>query len=230
MKKAIALLSGGLDSATATAMAVAQGYEVYALSFDYQQRHRRELESAHRVAQALGLREHHVISFDLRKWGGSALTSNDLDVPLGRRADEMSTGIPVTYVPARNSIFLSFGLSYAEVVGAETLVAGMNQLDYSGYPDCRQEYLDAFQAMANLATKAGVEGTSEFRVWAPLVQMTKAEIIREGLRLGLDYGLTWSCYSGGEFACGQCDSCLLRLKGFEEAGWADPLPYRQMVA
>jgi 7-cyano-7-deazaguanine synthase len=229
VRKAIALLSGGLDSATAAAIAVAEGYQAHALSFDYQQRHRRELQSARLVAEALGISDHKVISFDLRQWGGSALTE-DLTLPLGRSVAEMGHGIPITYVPARNTIFLAFALSFAEAVGAETIVAGMNQLDYSGYPDCRREYLDAFEQLANLATKVGVEGTTRFRVWAPLVRLTKAEIIRAGLDLGVDYSLTWSCYSGGEAACGECDSCLLRLKGFAEAGVPDPVRYLAAVA
>lgn len=223
--KAVALLSGGLDSATAAAMAQADGYEIYALTICYGQRHLREVTAAKAVAAALGVREHKFVDIALREIGGSALTA-DIDVPLGRSDEEIGSGIPITYVPARNTIFLSVALGYAEVVGADTIVAGMNQVDYSGYPDCRKEYLASFEALANLATKAGVEGTSHFRVWAPLITMTKAEIIRTGLRLGVDYGLTWSCYSGGDAACGQCDSCQLRLAGFAEAGATDPVAYR----
>jgi 7-cyano-7-deazaguanine synthase len=227
MNKAVVLISGGLDSATAAAMAVAEGYELFALTIAYGQRHAREIEAARAVAAALGAREHRVVEIDLREIGGSALTA-DIPLPLGRWAEEMGAGIPATYVPARNTIFLAIALGYAEVVGAETLVIGVNQIDYSGYPDCRREFLDAFQHLANLATKAGVEGASNFRVWAPLVAMTKADIIRAGLRLGVDYGLTWSCYTGGARPCGQCDSCLLRLAGFAEAGVKDPLVYEMV--
>lgn len=226
--KAVVLLSGGLDSATAAAIAKSEGYALHALSFDYQQRHRRELESARRVAESLGVLDHKTISFDLRQWGGSALTS-DQEVPLGRSTEEMAGGIPETYVPVRNTIFLAFALAYAETVGAEMLVAGMNQLDYSGYPDCRAEFLEAFESLANLATRAGVEGTSRFHVWTPLLNLTKAETIRRGLDRGVDYGLTWSCYLGGAVACGRCDSCLLRLQGFREAGETDPLQYAEGV-
>jgi len=224
MNKAVVLISGGLDSATAAAMAVEEGYAMYALTIAYGQRHAREIDAARAVAAALGVREHHVVDISLREIGGSALTA-DIPLPLGRPAGEIGAGIPVTYVPARNTIFLSVALGYAEVVGAETLAIGVNQIDYSGYPDCRREFLEAFQHLANLATKAGVEGTSHFRVWAPLIDMTKADIIRAGLRLGVDYGLTWSCYTGGNRPCGQCDSCLLRLAGFAEVGVRDPLDY-----
>ncbi|OPZ87227.1 MAG: 7-cyano-7-deazaguanine synthase [bacterium ADurb.Bin429] len=223
---AVALISGGLDSATAAAMAVADGYTLYALTICYGQRHLREVDAARAVAAALGAREHKVVDIALREIGGSALTA-DIPVPESRSADEMAAGIPVTYVPARNTIFLAVALGYAEVVGAETLVLGVNQVDYSGYPDCREEFLAAFETLANLATKAGVEGTAHFRVYAPLLHLTKAEIIREGLRLGVDYGLTWSCYAGGDVACGRCDSCLLRLAGFREAGVRDPQPYAE---
>jgi len=224
MNKAVVLLSGGLDSATAAAMAGAKGYALYALTIAYGQRHAREVSAARAVAAALGVRQHRVVDISLREIGGSALTA-DIPVPLGRAAEEIGAGIPITYVPARNTIFLSVALGYAEVVGAETLVIGVNQVDYSGYPDCRREFLAAFQHLANLATKAGVEGAAHFRVWAPLVDMTKAEIIRAGLRLGVDYSLTWSCYTGGDRPCGRCDSCLLRLAGFTEAGVKDPLDY-----
>ncbi|HEY3375889.1 MAG TPA: 7-cyano-7-deazaguanine synthase QueC [Armatimonadota bacterium] len=222
MKKAVALLSGGLDSATAVAMARAEGYDVYALTISYGQRHLREVDAARAVGQALGVREHKFVDITLREIGGSALTA-DVPVPLGRSEAEIGSGIPITYVPARNTIFLSIALGYAEVVGADTLIAGVNQVDYSGYPDCRREYLDAFERLANLATRAGVEGSSHFRIWAPLISMSKAEIIRTGLRLGVDYGLTWSCYSGGDLACGQCDSCQIRQAGFAEASAVDPL-------
>ncbi len=221
---AVALISGGLDSATAAAMAAAEGYALHALTICYGQRHLREVDAARAVAAALGVREHKFVDIALREIGGSALTA-EIPVPEGRSLDEMATGIPVTYVPARNTIFLAVALGYAEVVGAETLVLGVNQVDYSGYPDCRGEFLAAFETLANLATKAGVQGTARFRVQAPLLRMTKAEIIRAGLALGVDYGLTWSCYTGGEVACGRCDSCLLRLAGFAEAGARDPLRY-----
>ena len=224
MKKAVVLISGGLDSATAAALAVSAGYDLYALTIAYGQRHTREVQSAAQVAAALGAREHKIVEISLREIGGSALTA-DIPVPLGRAPEEMGQGIPVTYVPARNTIFLAIALGYAEVVGADTLVIGVNQIDYSGYPDCRQEFLDAFTHLARLATKAGVEGTQQFRVWAPLVTVTKAEIIRTGLHLGVDYGLTWSCYTGGDRACGQCDSCQIRLAGFAEVGVNDPLDY-----
>ncbi len=224
MPSAVTLLSGGLDSATAAAMARAAGFELYALTIAYGQRHVREVRAARDVAAALGVREHKCVDIALREIGGSALTA-DIAVPLGRSDAEMAHGIPVTYVPARNTIFLAVALGYAEVVGADTLVLGVNQVDYSGYPDCRREFLDAFESLANLATKAGVEGSSRFKVWAPLVTMSKAEIIRTGLELGVDYGLTWSCYTGGEVACGQCDSCRIRLAGFREVGVPDPIAY-----
>jgi len=219
--KAVALLSGGMDSATAAAIARSEGYELYAISFAYGQRHSKELECARRVGESLGVVRHEIVEFDLRKWGGSALT-DDLEVPLDRDASGMSAEVPVTYVPARNTIFLSFALGYAEAVGAGAIVIGANQLDYSGYPDCRGEYLEAFERMANLGTKAGQEGR-RFRVYAPLLNMTKAEIIRRGAELGVDYSLTWSCYLGLEAPCGRCDSCLLRAQGFHTAGIPDPL-------
>ena len=216
------MLSGGMDSATAAAVAKAEGYELYALSFSYGQRHSRELACAKAVGESLGVVRHVVAEFDLRKWGGSALT-DDLEVPLDRAADEMSSEVPATYVPARNTIFLSFALGYAEVVGADTVVIGVNQLDYSGYPDCRGEYLEAFERMANLATKAATVDGRRFRIYAPLLDMTKAQIIRRGLELGVDYSLTWSCYQGLDKPCGRCDSCILRAEGFREAGANDPL-------
>jgi 7-cyano-7-deazaguanine synthase len=227
MAKAVVLLSGGLDSTTTLAVARSQGFEVYALSVDYGQRHRVELERADRVARTFGVADHRTVQLDLRAVGGSALTAA-IDVPKGRSADEMGHGIPVTYVPARNTILLGLALGYAETVGAFDLFIGANVLDYSGYPDCRPEFLEAFERLANLATRAGVEGTGRFRVHAPLLKLTKAEIIREGVRLGVDYSQTLSCYDpdeGGR-ACGQCDSCLLRKKGFEEAGVPDPTTYR----
>jgi len=225
-KKAVVLLSGGVDSSTAAAIAKSDGYEVRALSFRYGQRHEREVEAAKKVAGALGVKEHLIIEFNLRAIGGSALTA-EIDVPKGRSAKEISREIPVTYVPARNTIFLSFGLALAEKIGAEDIFFGANQLDYSGYPDCRVEYIRAFETMANLATKAGVEGTSRIKIQTPLIRLTKAEIIKKGLELGLDYLLTWSCYDPTPegLACGLCDSCQLRLKGFREAGVKDPIRY-----
>ncbi len=224
MKKAVVLISGGLDSATTAAIAKFEGYEVYALSFDYGQRHAREIESARAVAESLRATDHLTISFDMRKIGASALTA-DIDVPVDRGDDEISSGIPITYVPARNTIFLAFALSYAESIGAEDIFIGVNQIDYSGYPDCRSEFIAAFENLANLATKAGVEGKSRFRIRTPLIRLTKAEIIKRGLELGVDYSLTWSCYQGGQRACGRCDSCKLRLAGFADAGARDPLEY-----
>jgi len=221
-RKAIVLLSGGLDSATAAAIAKAEGYELYALSFDYGQRHSKELEAARRVAKSLGITRHAVIEFDLRQWGGSALT-DDLKVPLDREPKAMALEIPTTYVPARNTIFLSFALAFAETVGADTIVIGANQVDYSGYPDCREEYLNAFEKLANLGTRAGTTEGRQFKVYAPLLHMTKAEIIKRGTELGVDYSLTWSCYLGLDKPCERCDSCILRAKGFEEAGIKDPL-------
>lgn len=220
--KAVVLLSGGLDSATAAAAAKADGYELYAISFSYGQRHSRELDCAKRVGCSLGVARHVVIDFDLRKWGGSALT-DEIEVPLDRDEGQMASDIPITYVPARNTIFLSFALGYAEVVGADTIVIGVNQLDYSGYPDCREEYLHAFEELANLATRAGTADGRRFRIHAPLLHMSKAEIIRLGVELGVDYSLTWSCYQGLDTPCGRCDSCILRLEGFRAAGLPDPL-------
>ena len=227
-KCAVILLSGGVDSATAAAMAREQGYELHALSFRYGQRHERELVSAQKIANFLQARSHKEIAFDLRAIGASALTDR-IEVPKGRSTAEISQGIPITYVPARNTIFLSFALALAERIDAQDIFFGANQLDYSGYPDCRAEYIQAFERMANLATKAGVEGKSRIRIQTPLLKMTKAEIIRAGLKLGLDYGLTWSCYDplADGPACGRCDSCQLRLKGFEEAGAVDPIQYAE---
>ena len=223
-KKAVILLSGGLDSATVLAIAKAEGYALYALSFSYGQRHAWELEAAKRVAASIGVAQHRVTTIDLRAFGGSALTA-DLDVPKGRDAEEMSHGIPITYVPARNTIFLSFALAWAEVLGASDIFLGVNALDYSGYPDCRPEFIAAFEKMANLATKAGVEGRQHLRIHTPLIAMTKAQIIATGMELGVDYALTSSCYDPGPTGatCGQCDSCLLRQKGFRENGIEDPL-------
>jgi 7-cyano-7-deazaguanine synthase len=224
--KAVVLLSGGLDSTTALALARAAGYECYALSVDYGQRHRIELDRAAAVARALGAVEHRVVTLDLRAIGGSALTA-DVAVPKDRATDDMARGVPVTYVPARNTILLGLALGYAEVVGAFDLFIGANVLDYSGYPDCRPEFLTAFEGLANLATKAGTEGAGRFRIHSPLLKMTKAEIIREGAKLGVDYGQTLSCYDPDATgrACGRCDSCALRKKGFAEAGVPDPTPY-----
>ncbi|MFZ0336519.1 MAG: 7-cyano-7-deazaguanine synthase QueC [Terracidiphilus sp.] len=223
-KRAVVLLSGGLDSATVLAIAKVEGYELHALSFSYGQRHVWELEAAKRVAAHLGVTQHRVAQIDLRAFGGSALTA-DIAVPKGRDAEEMSHGIPITYVPARNTIFLSFALAWAEVLGASDIFLGVNALDYSGYPDCRPEFIEAFEKMANLATKAGVEDRQHLRIHTPLIDLTKAQIIARGIELGVDYGLTSSCYDPGRTGapCGQCDSCLLRQKGFRENGIADPL-------
>ncbi len=222
------LLSGGLDSTTALAVARSAGYELYAMSFRYGQRHSLELESASRVASAIGVEKHLIADFDLRAIGGSALT-DQIEVPKERGAEEIALGIPVTYVPARNTIFLSFALAWAEVLGAEDIFIGVNALDYSGYPDCRTEYIESFERMANLGTKAGVEGRLRLKIHTPLIAMTKAEIIAIGLKLGVDYSLTHSCYdpSSEGISCGKCDSCLLRLKGFAEAGVRDPLSYAE---
>jgi 7-cyano-7-deazaguanine synthase len=219
---AVCLLSGGLDSATCLALGRREGYACYALSFDYGQRHRVELEAAARVAQALGAARHVVARIDLRRIGHSALTG-DLAVPKGRSAGEMSQGIPVTYVPARNTIFLSFALAWAEVLETPHIFIGVNALDYSGYPDCRPEYIEAFERMANLATKAGVEGRWRIRIHTPLIRLSKAEIVKLGRELGVDFSLTHSCYDPDPQGrpCGACDSCLLRRKGFEEAGLED---------
>jgi 7-cyano-7-deazaguanine synthase len=221
--KAVVLVSGGLDSATALAIARSVGFECYALSFDYGQRHRIELEFAAKQASAQQAVAHSVMEINLRTFGGSALTS-DTPVPKHESVAEIDNQIPVTYVPARNTIFLSFALGWAEVLGSQDLFIGVNALDYSGYPDCRPEFIQSFEQTANLATKAGVEG-ARYVVHAPLIQMTKAQIIRRGIDLGVDYGLTTSCYDPSPTGrpCGQCDSCLLRAKGFEEAGLADPL-------
>jgi 7-cyano-7-deazaguanine synthase len=223
-KPAICLLSGGLDSSTCLAMALKEGFACYCLSFDYGQRHHIEMEAAAKVAKQLGAQEQRVVRFDLRAFGGSALTS-DIAVPKNRAESQMSAGIPVTYVPARNTIFLSFALAYAEVKGAADLFIGVNAIDYSGYPDCRPEFIAAFENMANLATQAGVEGKTKIRIHTPLIQMSKADIVRQAVALGVDLSLTHSCYdpSPEGRACGQCDSCLLRRKGFQEAGVLDPL-------
>lgn len=231
-RKAVALLSGGLDSATTAAIARSQGFEVYALSVDYGQRHRFELDSAARVAASLGLKEHRMVSIDLAQFGGSALTRG-AEVPKDRTDDQMAEGIPITYVPARNTVMLSLALAYAETLGAADLFLGVNAVDYSGYPDCRPEFIEAFERLANLATKAGVDAAAgvpearPMRIHAPLIRLTKAEIIRRGVDLGVDYGLTHTCYApdpSGK-SCGACDACQLRLKGFAEAGLLDPIEY-----
>jgi len=223
-KRAVVLLSGGLDSTTVLAIAQAEGYRCFALSFDYGQRHEVELDAARRVAAAANVERHVIAKIDLREFGGSALTS-ELDVPKGRSVDDMSDGIPVTYVPARNTIFLSFALAWAETLEASDIFIGVNALDYSGYPDCRPEYVAAFEAMANLATAAGVEGRVHTGIHTPLISLSKADIIRRGAELGVDYGLTHSCYDPdiAGAPCGACDSCLLRAKGFAEAGLRDPV-------
>lgn len=225
--KAVVLLSGGLDSTTTAAIARSEGFAVYGLSFNYGQRHLVELEAAKKIALQLGLEDQKTIQFDLRAFGGSALTS-DLAVPKHNSAAEMEHGIPVTYVPARNTIFLSFALAWAEVLKANDIFIGVNAIDYSGYPDCRPEFIDAFAQMARLATKAGVEGAQRLSIHTPLIHSTKAQIIRRGLDLGVDYAHTITCYdpSASGAGCGRCDACLLRLKGFEENGIADPAPYQ----
>ena len=224
-RNAVVLLSGGLDSTTVLAIAQSEGFEAHALSFSYGQRHSIELDAARKIATAAGVKRHEIADIDLRAFGGSALTS-DIDVPKARSLDDMASDIPVTYVPARNTVFLSFALAFAEVISADDIFIGVNALDYSGYPDCRPEYIEAFRTMANLATRRGVEG-HELRIHTPLIDLTKAEIIARGIALGLDYSLTRSCYDpspSGE-SCGSCDSCLLRLRGFAENGLADPAPY-----
>jgi 7-cyano-7-deazaguanine synthase len=225
MKRAVVLLSGGIDSTTTLAIAISEGYEVYALSFDYGQRHQIETEAARRVAESLGAKEHRVAKIDLRVFGGSALT-DDIDVPKKRSKIEIAHGIPVTYVPARNTIFLSYALAWAEVIPASDIFLGVNAIDYSGYPDCRPEFIEAFETLANVGTKAGVEG-KRFHVHTPLIKLSKAEIIRKAAELGVDLSLTHSCYdpSPEGLACGECDSCLLRLKGFREARIEDRIRY-----
>jgi 7-cyano-7-deazaguanine synthase len=228
MRRAVVLLSGGLDSATTLAIAQAEGFQTYAITFRYGQRHQQEVEAAREIGRRCGVAEHIVVDIDLRQFGGSALTS-DIQVPKDRPLEEMSSGIPVTYVPARNTVFLSLALAWAEVLGANHIFLGVNAIDYSGYPDCRPEYIAAYQRMANLATKAGVEGHQGLAIHTPLIHMTKADIIRKGLELGVDYGLTSSCYDPlpGGAACGRCDACRLRLKGFAEVGRPDPARYAQ---
>lgn len=229
-RPAVVLLSGGLDSTTTLAIAAEAGYELHALTFRYGQRHQLEVEAARRVAAGLGVAEHVIVDIDLRMFGGSALT-DELEVPKGRGQDEISDGIPITYVPARNTIFLSFALAWAEVLQASDIFIGVNAVDYSGYPDCRPEFVRAFEHLAEVATKAGVEGQQQLRIHAPLIDLSKAETIRRGLDLGVDYGLTRSCYDPDESgaSCGQCDSCQLRLAGFAAAGAEDPAPYQTIV-
>jgi 7-cyano-7-deazaguanine synthase len=226
-RNAVVLLSGGLDSATTAAIARADGFLLYALSIDYGQRHRFELNAAEEVARSLGVEQHVTMSVGLRQFGGSALTG-DIAVPQDRSEAAMASGIPVTYVPARNTVFLALALGYAEVVGAADLFIGVNAVDYSGYPDCRPEFIAAFERLANLATKAGVEGSLQFRIHAPLIAMTKADIIRRGTELGVDYTLTHSCYAPNDSGtpCGRCDACQIRLKGFADAGYEDPVDYQ----
>lgn len=226
-KKAVVLFSGGLDSTTVLAIAKQEGFRVYALSFSYGQRHEVELEAARITAEAVGVEKHLVINLDLRKIGSSALTADDIAVPKDRREDSMADEIPVTYVPARNTIFLAHALAWAEVLEASSIFIGVNAIDYSGYPDCRPEYIRAFERMANLATKAGVEGRLKITIRTPLSSLTKAQIIRNGIALGIDYSLTHSCYdpSAEGLACGRCDSCILRKKGFKKAGVMDPTRY-----
>ncbi len=226
-RRAVVLVSGGLDSATVLAIARDRGYETHALTVDYGQRHRRELAAARRVARALGAAAHRVVRVDLRAFGGSALTSATIPVPKGRPSRPPARGIPVTYVPARNTVLLALALAWAETLGARDLFLGVNAVDYSGYPDCRPAYVRAFERLAGLATKAGTEGRARFRIRAPLLRLTKARIIRTGIALGVDYGLTHSCYDPAPRgrACGRCDSCRLRRKGFAEAGARDPVPY-----
>ena len=224
--KAIVLLSGGLDSTTTLAIAKSSGYDLFAISFNYGQRHKIELELAKTVAREIKTKEHRIINIDLRQFGGSALT-DDIDVPTHRENEKISASIPITYVPARNTIFLSYALAYAEVIQCNNIFIGVTSVDYSGYPDCRPEFITAFEILANLATKAGVEGMDRIKIHTPLIHMTKAEIITEGLRLDVNYGLTHSCYdpNGAGLACGNGDSCLLRLKGFKKLGVEDPLKY-----
>src|SRR6476659_2224026 len=227
MKRAVVLLSGGIDSATTLAIAIAEGYQTYALSFDYGQRHQIETEAARRVAKSLGVKDHRIARIDLRVFGGSALT-DDVAVPKQRLETEIAHGIPVTYVPARNTIFLAYALAWAEVIPANDIFLGVNAIDYSGYPDCRPEFIAAFENLANVGTKAGVEGR-RFKIRTPLIKFSKADIIRKAIEFGVDLSLTHSCYdpTPERLACGECDSCLLRLKGFREAGITDPIRYAQ---
>ena len=225
--KAVVLLSGGLDSTTILAIAKREGFDLFALTFDYGQRHHVELDRARDIAKHFSAVDHQIIKIDLRQFGGSALTDS-IEVPTGRDQEEMVSSIPVTYVPARNTIFLSFCLAYVEIKEASDIFIGVNAIDYSGYPDCRPEFITAFETLANLATKAGVEGKSKIKIHTPLIELSKAKIIQKGLELGVDYAMTHSCYNPGEEgkSCGVCDSCQLRLKGFQEAGGEDPIIYK----
>ncbi len=228
MKKAVVLLSGGMDSTTVLYMAKSQDYEVYAISFDYGQRHYKELDCAKAVAERAGVKEHIIINTNMNAWGGSALTDANISVPDSNLDSNMNNNknkIPVTYVPARNMIFLSFAASYAEVIGAQDIFLGVSEVDYSGYVDCRQEFIAAMENAINLGTVCAVEEGRKIKIHAPLVHMSKADEIKLGIELGVDYGLTWTCYRGEKLACGTCDSCSLRLKAFEEAGYADPIEY-----
>ena len=222
--KAVILLSGGLDSSTVLYQAKADGCECYAISFDYKQRHRRELESARAIALSAGVKAHQIVNFDLTLWGGSALTDDEMELPSDRTLTEMSQNIPITYVPARNTIFLSFALAYAETLEAQRIYIGVNALDYSGYPDCRLDYIQAMQEVFRLGTKQGREGEA-IKIVTPLIELKKTEIIQLGNKLGVPWEQTWSCYAGGETACGVCDSCRLRFAAFEELGLQDPVPY-----
>ncbi len=226
-KKAVVLSSGGIDSTTVMAIAKQEGFEIYSLSFFYKQRHSIEIEAARKVADVMNVKKHLIIDIDLKKIGGSALTDNNLDVPKHRKMQSMADEIPVTYVPARNTIFLSYALAWSEVLQSSDIFIGVNAIDYSGYPDCRPEYIEAFERMANLATKAGVEGKTKLKIRTPLIHMTKAEIIKKGVDLGVDFSLTHSCYdpSSDGLACGECDSCIIRKQGFKEAGIIDPTQY-----
>lgn len=226
-KKAVVLLSGGLDSSTILAYAISKGFDIYAISFSYGQRHKFELEASQKVAKYFGIKEHKTANIDLRVFGGSALTA-EIDVPKGRTEAEMDGEIPITYVPARNTIFLSFALAYAEVIGSDDIFIGVNAVDYSGYPDCRPEYIEAYEKMANLATKSGVESKNKLTIHTPLIDLKKSEIIKMGLDLGVDYAITSTCYDPNEegLPCGICDSCVLRLKGFSELGMEDPTEYQ----
>ena len=229
MKKAVILLSGGLDSTTTLAIAQNSGFKLFGLTFRYGQRHKYEIAAAQKIAQAYNLADHKITEIDLRTFGGSALT-DDLDVPKDRKNGTMNEFIPITYVPARNTIFLSFALAWAEVLGANDIFLGVNSMDYSGYPDCRPEYIQSFANMANLATKAGVEGKQSIKIQTPLINMTKKEIIKKGLKLGVDYSLTHSCYDpeNDGISCGRCDACQIRLRGFQEAGIPDPIKYCEL--
>jgi 7-cyano-7-deazaguanine synthase len=222
LKKAVCLLSGGLDSSTVIYHAKNQGYEVHALSFDYGQRHSKEMEAAKKIASSVGTKEHKIIKIDLTQIGGSALTDQSIDIPTDRTDEEIASEIPVTYVPMRNTIFLALAAAYAEIIGADTIFTGMNVIDYSGYPDCRPEYIEAMEKAINLGSKA-----RNFKIKTPIIRMDKREIIQLGTKLGVPYELTWSCYKGGEKACGECESCKFRKKGFEEAGLIDPIEYEK---